>query len=50
MNITTSAGLPYFYIRRDWFNRFKDNGNGTITDIQTGLMWTKDANLTEEKN
>ena len=25
--------------------RFKDNGDGTITDPKTGLMWTKDANL-----
>ncbi|SMP67090.1 Protein of unknown function [Desulfonatronum zhilinae] len=24
--------------------RFKDNGNGTVTDTVTGLMWTKDAN------
>ncbi len=23
--------------------RFVDNGNGTVTDKQTGLMWTKDA-------
>jgi hypothetical protein len=25
--------------------RFTDNGNGTVTDNLTGLMWTKDANL-----
>ncbi len=25
--------------------RFVDNGNGTVTDTQTGLMWTKAANL-----
>ena len=25
--------------------RFTDNGNGTVTDTVTGLMWTKDANL-----
>jgi hypothetical protein len=25
--------------------RFVDNGNGTVTDTVTGLMWTKDANL-----
>jgi len=24
--------------------RFVDNGNGTVTDTMTGLMWTKDAN------
>jgi len=26
--------------------RFHDNGNGTVTDNLTGLMWTKNANLT----
>jgi len=25
--------------------RFKDNGDGTVTDIRTGLIWTKNANL-----
>ncbi len=25
-------------------SRFTDNGNGTVTDTRTGLMWTKDAN------
>ncbi|KJU86166.1 secreted protein containing DUF1566, partial [Candidatus Magnetobacterium bavaricum] len=25
--------------------RFTDNGNQTVTDNLTGLMWTKDANL-----
>ncbi|MBI5756026.1 MAG: SBBP repeat-containing protein [Nitrospirae bacterium] len=25
--------------------RFTDNGDGTVTDNLTGLMWTKDANL-----
>ena len=24
--------------------RFTDNGDGTVTDAQTGLMWAKDAN------
>jgi len=24
--------------------RFVDNGNGTVTDTITSLMWTKDAN------
>jgi hypothetical protein len=29
-----------------WPNpRFTDNGNGTVTDNLTGLMWTKDAKL-----
>lgn len=26
-------------------NRFLDNGDGTVTDSETGLMWTTDANL-----
>ena len=26
-------------------SRFKDNGNGTVTDPETGLVWTKDADL-----
>jgi serine/threonine protein kinase len=25
-------------------SRFMDNGDGTVTDTQTGLMWTKNAN------
>lgn len=31
-------------------NRFTDNGNGSITDIFTGLMWAKDANLIATRN
>lgn len=35
----TKAGVP-------WPSpRFHDNGDGTVTDNLTGLMWTKDANL-----
>ena len=30
--------------------RFVDNGNGTVTDTQTGLMWTKSANTIGERN
>ena len=31
-----------------WLNpRFKDHGNGTVTDNLTGLMWTKDAQQIE---
>ncbi len=30
----------------DWPDpRFYDHGDGTVTDILTGLMWTKDANI-----
>src|SRR3989304_7183632 len=32
------AGVPWPDLR------FTDNGNGTVTDKLTGLMWTKDAN------
>ncbi|MEI6150342.1 MAG: DUF1566 domain-containing protein [bacterium] len=28
----------------DTLVRYVDNGDGTVTDIRTGLMWTKDAN------
>ncbi len=31
-------------------NRFTDNGDGTITDAFTGLMWAKDANLIATRN
>jgi len=30
--------------------RFTENGDGTITDNLTGLMWAKDANLTGSMN
>ena len=26
-------------------SRFKDNEDGTVTDLETGLMWTKNADL-----
>lgn len=29
-------------------SRFKDNGDETVTDLETGLMWTRDANLPGE--
>lgn len=30
--------------------RYSDNGNGTITDNHTGLMWTQDANVAGPSN
>lgn len=30
--------------------RFRDNGNGTITDNLTGFLWTKDAGCVEDNN
>jgi hypothetical protein len=30
--------------------RFLDNGNGTVTDIRTGLVWLKNANPCGQKN
>ena len=30
--------------------RFTDNGDGTVTDNLTGLMWTKDANLIQTRD
>ena len=35
----------------EWPNpRFTNNGDGTVTDNLTGLMWTEDANLYGTKN
>lgn len=31
-------------------HRFVDNGNGTVTDTVTGLMWTKNVNPIGERN
>lgn len=31
-------------------NRFKNNGNGTITDTQTGLIWQQDGSLSGKIN
>ena len=30
-------------------DRFKDNGDGTVTDTRTGLIWLKNANLCDIK-
>ncbi len=38
-------------IKKDEHNyRFKDNGNGTLTDSKTGLIWTKNAKLIGRKD
>ncbi|KJU83405.1 MORN repeat protein [Candidatus Magnetobacterium bavaricum] len=38
-------------IKKDEHNyRFKDNGNGTLTDSKTGFMWTKNAKLIGRKD
>jgi len=34
----------YYHKGISWGIRFTDNGNGTITDNLTGLIWLKDAN------
>lgn len=36
------AGVEIFDVEGS-YERFTDNGNGTVTDSQTGLMWVKDA-------
>jgi len=33
----------------DSSKNFKDNGDGTITDTRSGLMWMKDANSSKRK-
>ena len=36
----------YYQMGVEWPEpRFTDNGNGTVTDRLTGLMWSKDANI-----
>jgi hypothetical protein len=30
--------------------RYEDNGNGTVLDCRTGLVWLKDANCTDTSN
>ena len=39
---TGPAGSQAAGPQGDANNRFKDNGNGTVTDGQTGLIWLKD--------
>jgi len=44
-------GITGFKINEDTKSeRFTDNGDGTITDNQTGLMWLKDAGCFPYKN
>ena len=33
-----------------WYPRFTDNGDGTVTDNLTGLMWAKNANMAGHHN
>ena len=37
-------GYYHTGVRWSLFNRFTDNGNGTMTDTLTGLIWLKEAN------
>jgi hypothetical protein len=38
------------FIRANFVPRFKDNGNGTVTDAITGFVWLKNANPCGIKN
>jgi hypothetical protein len=38
-DLQKGVGLP------SWIPRFIDNGDGTVTDNLTGLMWAKNANI-----
>jgi len=41
-----SIGTPGAYTIYSWTGvRFTDNGDGTVTDNLTGLMWTQNANI-----
>jgi len=46
-----SDGTPGAYTISSWTGvRFTDNGDGTVSDNLTGLMWTKNANPDGGKN
>ena len=38
------CGVTIYGVTGTYNPRFQNNGNGTVTDLTTGLMWTKDAN------
>jgi hypothetical protein len=43
--LTPSVSIAGAYTISEWMgNRFTDNGDGTVTDNVTGLIWLKDAN------
>ena len=44
--------LAYFFLHGSAFGAFNfiDNGNGTVTDARTGLVWLKNANPCGTKN
>ena len=44
---TGQDGDKMMGVSRDETTRFSDNGNGTITDSLTGLIWLKKANCTD---
>jgi hypothetical protein len=51
--IVTSGGVKFpdgsvqNSAKSDCMGRYEDNGNGTVTDCRTGLIWLKNANCTE---
>lgn len=44
VSYTTTFGEDHDYQPADTQPSYTDNGNGTITDNRTGLMWAKDGN------
>ncbi len=45
MNLVAIAGCLLLLAGTAHAQRFQDNGNETVTDTQTNLVWTKNANL-----
>lgn len=44
LDVTAAPPAPIAPIVTSAATRFTDNGNGTVTDGMTGLIWLKDAN------
>ena len=39
-----ACGVTVYGVMGDYGRRFRDNGDGTVADLITGLMWTENAN------
>lgn len=50
LDVLAAPPAPVAPIMTSAATRFTDNGNGTITDSLTGLIWLKDANCFGSKN
>jgi len=48
LRASVMVASPTTTINNPTTTRFQDHGDGTVSDLQTGLMWTKNANLLPE--